>query len=219
MFDWLYLMLLLFVALTIILLAVKKKNVLVVVLPLLFSLFVVGLYGKWGSWFSWRQFQDNQHKTERLKAVLKQFKSPELLIQKLQQQLDETPGSARGWYLLGRLYSSQNHWAEARDAFKKAIQFAPHQQRYQMNYVYALWELNNHKFDLEIRQSLQTLLQKNAKQPDALAMLAMDAYQQKRYQQAITYWQVLLTLAPSDSDAAMALRKAIAKAQRKLLRP
>ena len=60
------------------------------------------------------------------------------------------------------------------------------------------------------------MLLKNPKQPDALAMLAMDAYQEKHYQIAINYWQQLLIITPPNSDAAKALRKAIAKAQAKL---
>ncbi len=47
-------------------------------------------------------------------------------------------------------------------------------------------------------------------------MLAMDAYMRHSYQQAINYWQHLLTIIPPQSDDAMAIRKAIAKAQQKL---
>lgn len=216
MIDWLYLALLLVVAVVIIFFALRKKSLLVVVLSFLFCIFVVLLYWQWGGWLSWQRYQDKQVKNEQVQDILKQFKTPNVLIQKLKQKLNERPGSARGWYLLGRLYASQNDWHAAHDSFLKAIALAPNHERYLMNDIYAQWMINNKLFNKEIRKNLRSLLRQNPKQPDALAMLAMDAYQQKNYKLAITYWQELLVLAPADSEAASALRKAIAKAQRRL---
>lgn len=216
MIDVFYLALLLVVAVVFILFAVKTKDLLAVVLPLLFGFFVVALYGEWGGWYSWQHYQDKQAKSKQVQAILKQFKTPDVLIQKLKQKLDETPESARGWYLLGRLYASQNDWHAAHDSFQKAIRLRPHHERYIINDIYAQWMSNQRQFNSEIRRNLQSLLHSKPKQPDALALFAMDAYQQKNYRQAIASWQVLLSLAPSDSEASGALRKAIARAQRKL---
>ena len=60
-----------------------------------------------------------------------------------------------------------------------------------------------------------SVLKSNPKQPDALAMLAMDAFLSKAYSQAIAYWERLLVLVPKDSEDALAIRKAIAKAQQR----
>ena len=233
MYEGLYLAALLVAAVVIILLALRQKSIVARVarsgtrVPLRatlattalligFIIFVVVLYGQWGGWFAWQHDQIKQAKAEQVQAILRQFKSPEVLIEKLKQKLDDTPQSARGWYLLGRLYASQNDWRAAHDAFQQAIQREPSNEHYLMNDIYAKWMINQQQFNPEIRKNLQTLIQQNPKQPDALALLAMDAYQQKNYQQATAYWQELLVLAPSDSEAAGALRKAIAKAQRKI---
>lgn len=48
-------------------------------------------------------------------------------------------------------------------------------------------------------------------------MLAMDAFESRNYQLAIDHWQHLLKLAPEHSEEAQLLRKAIAKAQQKLM--
>ena len=48
-------------------------------------------------------------------------------------------------------------------------------------------------------------------------MLAMDAYSRHSYQQAIDYWQRLLKQVTVKSEEGQAIRKAIAKAQAKLL--
>ena len=110
----------------------------VALLSSVFLLFVVALYWHWGGWFAWQQEKTKQARAEQVQALIKQFKTPEALIQKLKQQLSDAPESARGWYLLGRLYSSQNDWKSARLAFQHATRLKPHQQRYQMNSIYAL---------------------------------------------------------------------------------
>ncbi|OGV44417.1 MAG: hypothetical protein A3F46_06380 [Legionellales bacterium RIFCSPHIGHO2_12_FULL_42_9] len=236
MLDGLYLAVLLVVAVVIILLPFRKQSIVAWVqrsgtrVPLRctqattallvgFIIFVIVLYGQWGGWVSWQHHQVKQVKSKQMQAILKQFKSTEVLIEKLKQKLDDTPGSAKGWYLLGRLYVSQNDWRAAHDSFQKAIKLAPSQERYRTNDVYVEWMINQRQFNAEIRKNLQSLLQKNPKQPDVLALLAMDAYQQNDYQQAIRYWQALLALAPADSESAKALRRAIARAQRKTALP
>ena len=80
-----------------------------------------------------------------------------------------------------------------------------------------MWQLNHQKFNGESRALLQAVLKKNANQPDALAMLAMDAFIGHAYQRAIDYWQRLLKIAPPQSDDAEAIRKAIAKAQQHVI--
>lgn len=49
-------------------------------------------------------------------------------------------------------------------------------------------------------------------------MLAMHAYLSHDYEAAINYWQRLLQLAPAQSEEALAIRKAIAKAEKQINR-
>ena len=135
------------------------------------------------------------------------------MIEQLKKKISEQPQRARGWYLLGRLYASQGEWSAAQRAFATAVRLKPLNERYAVNDINAIWNANHQQFNDLIRQRLQQLIARNPQQPDALAMLAMDAYQQKHFEQAIQYWQLLLTLTPGDSEAAQALRQAIAKAQ------
>ncbi|WP_419420652.1 tetratricopeptide repeat protein [Legionella sp. D16C41] len=184
-----------------------------------FTLFVISLllvmalaYYQWGSFLSWQQYKQNELAEQRAKALLEKIKSPEELITKLKTHLDDTPSSARGWYLLGRLYVSQGAWEPARDAFAKAHQLNLNDEGITINYAYSLWRLNGQQFNNDIRSLFDQLLKQNPSQPDALAMLAVDAYDNKYYAKAVDYWQRLLKLAPPDSEEARALRKAIAKA-------
>lgn len=174
-------------------------------------------YHYWGAGADWGNYQQQLAKQEQVQALLTSVKgSPQALIAKLKTRLAQQPESARGWYLLGRLYASQENWQQAHDAYAKAHQLAPTNEQTSINYAQSLWQLNHQQFNEEIRGLFQLVLQKNVNQPDALAMLAMDAFLGHAYQQAIDYWQRLLNIIPPQSEDALAIRKAIVKAQQRM---
>ena len=117
--------------------------------------------------------------------------------------------------MLGRLYASQGTWEKAKAAFAMASELEPDSEKYRINYAQSLWQLNHQAFNDAIRAVFFSVLKSNPEQPDALAMLAMDAFLSKAYSQAIAYWERLLVLVPKDSEDALAIRKAIAKAQQR----
>lgn len=193
----------------------RTKLAILMMLPLMI-VFLSFAYGRWGAWSEWQKYTHREAKQKQVEAVLQTIKSPAELIDRLKARLNENPESVRGWYLLGRLYASQNEWLQARDAFFKAHQLKPGDEVATVNYAQSLWQLNQQQFNGQIRDLFKSLLQKNPNQPDALAMLAMDAYASHDYKQAIDYWQQLLKLAPKQSDEAQMISKAIAKAQQQL---
>lgn len=207
---------LLVIALAIIVYPLRKQGtkIAMILLPLMLLVVTMG-YRQWGAWPVWQTYLAEQNKQEEIKRVLAEIKSPEELIERLKSRLDDSPASARGWYLLGRLYVSQNALLKAQEAFAKACQLNPADESAQVNYIETRWQINDQKFDQLLRADLQALLQKNPDQPDALAMSAMDAYQQNNFLRAIQLWQHLLRLAPQNSPEAKSLRKAIAMAQQK----
>lgn len=191
----------------------KSKVHVVMLVPVIFCS-VAFAYWRWGAWPEWKQYVQHQVRQQQAEAMLQSIRSPEELIAKLKARLKQQPRSAKGWYLLGRLYANQGQWQHARDAFAKAYQLNPNDEPITVNYAQSLWQLNDRQFDEEIRGLFQSVLKRNENQPDALAMLAMDAFIGHSYEQAINYWEQLLKIAPPQSEDAIAIRKAIAKAQR-----
>jgi len=177
---------------------------------------IIGAYLSCGSLSQWQAYQQKQESQKQAQAMLKTIKSPDELIRKLRAKLDDTPKSAKGWYLLGRLYENQNNVELAVSAFAKAHQFEPQNEQYTVNYAHALWQQNNQQFSPKIIEIFNSLLAKNPNQPDALAMLAMKEFMNHDYEQAINYWQKLLKVVPPQSQEALAIHKAIAKAQETL---
>ena len=169
-------------------------------------------YWHWGAWPSWQRYNQQQAQQKQAQALLKSMKGPEGIIQALRAKLNNQPESAHGWYLLGRLYASQQQWRQANHAFKLAHRFEPENDQTAVNYAQSMWQVNHQKFTVNIRDLLKTVLQRNPNQPDAIAMLATDAFEQDNFQQAIDYWQHLLELIPPQSDEAKEIRRAITKA-------
>lgn len=196
----------------------RKIKILVITLVPILAIFLTLSYSYWGAWTDLQQYNYQQEKQLRVQAMLQTIKSPIELIERLKNRLAQDPKSSRGWYLLGRLYVSQNNWLSAKKAFAKAQQLDPDNENILVNYAQTLWEINQQQFDKKIDQLFKKLLEKNPNQPDALAMLAMDAFKKQNYQVAINYWQHLLQLAPSQSEEAQVIRRAIAKAQSLLSR-
>lgn len=183
---------------------------------LLMALMVGLAYWHWGSFAQWRQYLHQDEQRKQAEKMMQALKSPEELVGKLKAKLNEHPESAKGWYLLGRLYDAQGQWQQAAAAYGKAHQLVPEDTPYAVYYAQGLWRLNQQQFTAEIRQIFNDILSREPEQPDALAMLAVDAFSRQDYEAAIGYWQHLLKLAPVQSEEAAALRKAIAHAQQQL---
>lgn len=216
MSEWWLIILLLVItifAITCIIYPLRRNRFISILLaPILFSLVATGYYF-WGGFPQWQHYLHQNESQKMAQQLLKSIKTPQELIAKLRAKLDETPKSAKGWYLLGRLYTSQNDNQQATEAFAKAHRFQPDNEQYTVNYAHGLWKMNNQQFNPQIIGIFKSLLQKNPDQADALAMLAMNAFMSHAYEDAIDYWQHLLKLAPEQSEESLAIRKAIAKAQ------
>jgi cytochrome c-type biogenesis protein CcmH len=184
---------------------------------LCFALFFV-------SYIDWRfggvkllhEYHQGLLRQQEAEKVFKTMRGPEEVIDKLKGKLSHDPSSARGWYLLGRLYSSQHQFNHATEAFAKAHRLEPLDEKITVNYAEAMWEDNQQLFNTHIRQLLRSVLEKNPNQPDALSMLAMDAFKRHAYKEAIKSWRQLLLLVPEASDDAKAIQKAIFEAEKRL---
>jgi len=191
----------------------KYKRAFFMIVPLFFLL-VWFAYWQLGSYQALSHFQENQAVQARAQVLLKSVSGPDEVIMRLKQRLEQEPESAKGWFLLGRIYSSQGKWPQARDAFDKSHALAPDDEKITVNYAQSLYYVNQQQFNDPIRSLFKGVLSRNPEQPDALAMLAMDAFQSKQYTQAVSYWSALLKMVAPQSDDAEAIRQAIAKAQK-----
>lgn len=189
---------------------------LVLMLAPVMALGVVLAYGVWGNWPAWRTYHVTERKQKQAEALVRSLGSTNVLIERFQSHLKQAPKDAKAWFLLGRVYVAEADWAHANEAFTTAHSLEPHHEEFTLHYVQSVWELNHQAFDEASRGLLHDILEKNSQQPDALAMLAFDAYTRHDDASAVLYWERLLALAPQASDEADKLRQAIAQARMRM---
>lgn len=210
------LILITFVASFLIVFPLRRQPLLAFLLiPVIFVAVSVAYY-YWGGFAQWQQFVHSKNSEMLAQKMLKTIKSPQVLIDKMEAKLETDPSDPKGWYLLGRIYISQNENQNATNAFAKAYHLKPADEQIAVNYAHSLWLENQQQFSPKIRDIFNNLLKNNPNQPDALAMLAMDAFMSHAYEDAIEYWQRLLRIAPQGTEEAEAIRKAIVKAQEQI---
>jgi cytochrome c-type biogenesis protein CcmH len=193
----------------------KYKLYCVILWPIL-SISIWLLYLYCGSWSLLQNHQAHMQQTNKVRKLLASPQGMNSIILRVQQKLRQDPSDARGWFLLGRLLLSQEKWQEAHQALQHAYKLQPENSKILLNDARCVAMLHNQRLDKNSRKLLQELLLKEPQQPDALMLLAMDAYRTHHYQIAIDLWQELLKLLPEQSPEAQELRKAIAQAFTKM---
>lgn len=173
-------------------------------------------YLVWGAWPQWQQHIKQQIQQKRVDAVLSQLSGPDDLIKRLKTRLDIKPNDAKGWYLLGRLYASQQRWPKSYQSFKKAFALNPNDEKITLNFVQAQLQINGQLNEKSL-ELINKLLLVNPNQLDALSMLAMNAFAKHDYQEAINYWQKVLSKLDKRSKEAKAIRKAITEGEKRLM--
>ncbi len=194
-----------------------KRNIKLFIWQLAFVLVILCFYWCFGGLKLINQYYKKQFIEQHAQQLLIKFKNPQKLIQRLQAQLSKEPSSAYGWYLLGKLYSSQNQFKLAVNAFQHSYKLQPNYEKYAVQYLLTLWDQNKQQQNAKISNLLQLILQHNQRQPDALAIAAISAYKNHNNKLAIFYWEKLLSLVDSNSKIARNIQQAIALAHRKII--
>jgi cytochrome c-type biogenesis protein CcmH len=95
----------------------KHTVIVVIILIITVPAFSIIFYLKQDT--QWLMTERNAIAMEKLRA---QLGTPQQIIAKLEQHLQQHPDSAEGWYLLGKLYLDQQQMDKAKIAFTKARQ-------------------------------------------------------------------------------------------------
>lgn len=180
---------------------------LVIALPVAAGL----LYRHWGAADRLNVYYQQQKNAQLVQQTLKQLGTAEQVIAKLKAQLQQHP-TAKGWYLLGRLYLSQEQLAQAQEAFANSHQLNSHDPQTMLQYAEVLFLQERH-LTAQARELLEQVLSQQPDNAEAINILAIADYQQGNYPQAIQRWEQLLTRFPADTEDGKKLLEAIARAQ------
>ncbi|MCB1616461.1 MAG: c-type cytochrome biogenesis protein CcmI [Pseudomonadales bacterium] len=143
----------------------------------------------------------------------------EMLVKALSDKVaaDETNAGYR--YMLASLYVMRNQFDLAAENYKTLLMANPAQERLLTEYLQVLYLLAGRRVNERVKFVADRALDLNPHNLDVLGLLAMDAYENQAYQQAVDYWRKMLVVVDADSERARMIRFAISEAEAQFLNP
>jgi len=188
-----------------------SNKIIAIALSIFVSIVSVLLYFHFGESRTYFYFLKKQQEAKIAATLFSKIENPDIIIQKLISHLNQNPQSAKGWYLLGKLYFVKNDFKNALNAFSHARHLQPEIIKYQLNYLQTKL-IFMHSLNFQDIALLKTIIQQNPNYPEALNLLATYDYLNKNNREAIALWEKLLPFFPTESDAQKQILSMIAKA-------
>jgi len=178
----------------------------------------VALYMKLGVAPLMTAFYSPEAVTERIK--MGEARKLILLLKKqkfrLKATLEMSPKDAGLWWQLGEVCELGGELDEALQAFEKSCQLDK-QNTNAIGYFLTLYSKHNKgKLSPTVAQLAQNLFLENNEHPIALNVLAIAAFQNKEYRQAISYWEKLRHSLKKNVNLDAELKQLIQKAHAEL---
>lgn len=141
----------------------------------------------------------------------------ESMVDGLAQRLQAEPDNLPGWVMLARSYEVMERYADADQAYQRAIALAAKQDARAQEQA-RLWadradaQASAGGGDLKMAAtSIEQALSLDAAQPKALALAGAAAVQQGEFDKARTHWQALLALLEPGSEVALQVQDDLMK--------
>lgn len=134
-------------------------------------------------------------------------------IAALAKRLEENPGDIQGWRMLARSYSTLRKYDESSKAYARAVALKSDDADLLADYALALTMARGQQIEGEPMDLVNKALKLEPENPKALQLAGGAAFQEKRFKEAVDYWQRVLNQLPPDSELAQALSEKIAEAK------
>ncbi|WBA08045.1 c-type cytochrome biogenesis protein CcmI [Salinivibrio kushneri] len=178
-----------------------------------------GLYGIEGSANQVAQWQQTAQQLPSLSKRLLNNEQPltqqemQDLTLALRTRLQHEPSDSTGWLLLGRIGLANRDGETAKGAMEKAYALAPSQPDIQVGLAQALLFAGDEADSARAQNLLKSVVKDNPFNLQAMSLLAYQAFEQERYQDAIATWKAMKTLIGSDDPRNQTLDQSIARAK------
>ena len=132
----------------------------------------------------------------------------------LEKRLEQNPNDGPGWAMLGRSYTSLARYKEASAAFEKATAVTTDDANLWTEYAYALSMARGQQLEGKPVELLNKALQLDPQNLQALVLAGKAAFEARKYDQAVEYWQKVLPTLPANSEVRESLSEKISEAKR-----
>ena len=133
----------------------------------------------------------------------------------LMRRLQDEPNSAEGWVMLGRVQRARNLFAEADEAFGKALALTQDDDLW-IERAEVLAQKSNGNFAGEPWAIIQRVLTRNPQHINALLLAGSASFAELNYRSALRFWERARDLVDPSSPDAQELDRAMAEARDKL---
>lgn len=193
----------------------SKQLVTVALMALLVPVISFGLYFHYGSPL---QLQMSVNPTENMPFENGKQPTVDEAIQMLVSELEKNPENAEGWYILATTYMNLGEFDKGVSSFKRVLDILPEDAPQYVGvmgqYAQGLYFAKGGKMDEEVRQQIQRTLDREPLEVTALGLLGIDAFEQSRLEDAISFWRKALVNA--EPAAAESLKTGIQRALEQL---
>ncbi|WP_047280875.1 c-type cytochrome biogenesis protein CcmI [Pseudomonas lundensis] len=138
------------------------------------------------------------------------------MVARLERAAVAQPESAEGLYFLGRAYMAQNRPADAAKVFERTVAVAGRQPELLGQWAQAQYFADHKQWSDKTQALTDEALKADPKEVTSLGLLGIAAFEAKRYQEAIGYWQRLMNELPEGDASRAALEGGIQKAREQL---
>jgi cytochrome c-type biogenesis protein CcmH len=135
---------------------------------------------------------------------------------KLAARMQQNPGDAEGWKMLGRAYRAMDRFGEANDAYRKAVELAPDDADLLADYAESLALAAGRSLAGEPTRLLDRALKLEPNSPKILALAGSAAFERKDYKAAIRYWEAIIRQPGIDGELERALQKGVDESKARL---
>ncbi|MDV2077583.1 c-type cytochrome biogenesis protein CcmI [Marinobacter xestospongiae] len=176
---------------------------------------VILLYQEWGA-----MDQVEQYRTMTAMATEEGDRVAQMnrLTDELRQKLEASPDNPDGWAMLGRSYMRVERYPDAAWAFERLAQQVPDRAAQAVAWglsAQALFFDSKGQLTDAVERAIEQARSRDPDEVNALGLLGIHAYSQEQYQQAIDYWERIVTVAPDHPQLA-SIRQGIDEAYRQL---
>lgn len=133
----------------------------------------------------------------------------------LTKRLQDEPNSTEGWVMLGRVQRALEHFDEADEALRHALDLSQ-DPNIMIERAEVLAQKNQGSFAGEPWAIIQRVLDADPNQLNALLLAGSASFSELNYRSALRFWERARETVPADSNDAVELDRAIAQARDKL---
>lgn len=174
-------------------------------------LVVIALYMSWGNPAGVELLREMQE--EPMPADLAGY------IDRMERVTEVQPESGESWYRLGQAYIAQQRPTEAANAFGNSLQRMGEHPEVLAQLAQARFFANNNQLDNEAVAALDRALELNPREPTALGLFGIAAFEAGDYPGAIVYWERLQSSMDPGGDGHRAIQNGIERAKERMDTP